>query len=244
METKEVTGDTPLMLRHPFSGEILFKVISELGENWTGDVDGEVDHGTTEYQAWSDKGWTDIKRVIRSRSRKQIYHVLTDTGYIKVSKDNVMLTNTFYHIKPAQCDVNTKLLSRYVVEFQNIYNGLDNNHAYMCGVMLGDQEYLVPPPEVINGPLEVAENFITGFTSSNTTDQSDVCLAGLYHLYKKTNKRVKLHLVDGTVTIVPAAGIQTNKIRLVEPINYMYEYIYSIETEVGRFQAGVGDIII
>ncbi len=114
-----VTGDTPIMTKDK-NNNINIITIKELGEQWKpydifkshdinsnrkykqqADFNGEV---------WTSNGWVKIKRVIRHKTVKKLYRVLTNTGCIDVTEDHSLLDTNKNIIKPMNCKIGTELL--------------------------------------------------------------------------------------------------------------------------------------
>lgn len=61
-------------------------------------------------KVWTYKGWSDVKRIIRHKTTKKIYRVITKTGLVDVTEDHSLLNNNIEIIKPKDCNIGTKLL--------------------------------------------------------------------------------------------------------------------------------------
>jgi len=59
---------------------------------------------------WTDKGWSKIKRIIRHKTTKKIYRIVTHTGLVDVTEDHSLLDINRNIIKPVDCVIGTKLL--------------------------------------------------------------------------------------------------------------------------------------
>lgn len=114
-----VTHDTPVLVRFP-SGDIGYRTIDNLTCNgkpltWQqyGPVlaDGSIKEcAMTDLYAWSDIGWTAINRVIRHKTAKDIYRVLTHTGVVDVTSDHSLLSPDGDRITPLEVHVGTELM--------------------------------------------------------------------------------------------------------------------------------------
>lgn len=247
-----VTADTPIMLKNKKTGNVLFKKIEDIGKTWIDyagfklfdkTINSNKEYSLSDYQCWSDKGWTDIKKVIRHKTRKRIYKITTGNGSVKVTEDHSLLTENYDILKPKNCKIGTALLSKFPNEFLNNYTGLDSYHSYMSGVMLSEKEYEEVPEEIINGNISCVEEFLKAYESSMEY-YSDLCIAQVYYLYKKLGYNVKVESKNGHVIVKRCSTIEDNTVKSIENMNMFYDYVYDLETELGRFQAGVGDIIV
>jgi DNA polymerase elongation subunit (family B) len=102
-----VTADTPILIKTT-SEQIDYWEIRELASYWKPYGDKEVSDCNA--YAWSDQGWTKINRVIRHRTTKNIYRVLTHTGCVDVTSDHSLLDSQAKKIRPTDVNVGTKLL--------------------------------------------------------------------------------------------------------------------------------------
>jgi len=105
-----VTEDTPLLIR--YNGLIYYRRICDLVTFTDQDQrpDGKEERNIIGYEVWSDQGWTPIKRVIRHRTTKQIYRILTHTGCVDVTEDHSMLRPNGTEVSPTDLSVGDKLL--------------------------------------------------------------------------------------------------------------------------------------
>lgn len=110
-----VTDDTPLLLK--IKNEIVIKRIDSICEKW--DTYNNKYCGHTDYEVWTDKGWTKIKKVIKHRVYKKIYRVITNTGVVDVTEDHSLLDNNSQIISPKDVSSNTILLNSFPKLFTN-----------------------------------------------------------------------------------------------------------------------------
>lgn len=77
---------------------------------------GEPDRSEKEYfipkniQIWTHCGWSNTIKVIRHKTIKKIYRIITTTGVVDVTEDHSLITNKHKIIKPSECIIGTKLL--------------------------------------------------------------------------------------------------------------------------------------
>ena len=113
-----VTGDMPVTLLNN-QGQVEIIEICNLGKLWTNysqfksDVEGLTNKEQDckiNYKVWTDKGWSNVKRVIRHKTNKKIYEVITRHSYVKVTEDHSLLDSDAKQIKPSDCKIGQKLL--------------------------------------------------------------------------------------------------------------------------------------
>lgn len=107
-----VSGDTPVLIRNE-RGEHEYKRIDAL---FSADVRNGL--GTAkeyvvpsqEISVWSDKGFTPIKHVMRHKTTKRMYRIVTHTGLVDVTEDHSLLLENGEPVKPGDVSVGTRLL--------------------------------------------------------------------------------------------------------------------------------------
>jgi DNA polymerase elongation subunit (family B) len=206
-----VTGDTPLLLLD--NNEIVIKTIETLCKEWSPyeefkPMDSnrwDKEQGSTRYKAWTSKGWSDIKRVIRHRTKKDIYRITTHAGTVDVTEDHSLLSSNGEIIKTRDAQIGTELL-----------------HSYPSFNSEGDK-----------------------FKKFNFCSKSKVHLAYLYYLHKKMGYACSVDTVDDSFLFFTNNENVDNRIKKIVKIEGNFTgYVYDLETCVGNFQAGIGEIIV
>ncbi|AYV84229.1 MAG: DNA polymerase family B elongation subunit [Hyperionvirus sp.] len=257
-----VTGDTPILLRK--DGEIEIKTIDTIGDRWESysqfkiDQDGlsEKQQAGTEYEVWSDKGWSKIKRVIRHKTNKRLYEILTHTGYVKVTEDHSLLTDQGIQIKPKDCLVGKTALLHSFPEIININNTLESirvEKAYQYGLVFAGRDESGIPNWILNGSENERKSFLEGYYVANggtgvhfdTKKQIDAM--GMYYLLRSLGYSVSLIKIDEIFKLGYIKNIMTRPPNIVSEITDLgtvNDYVYDLETESGHFHAGVGQMIV
>lgn len=142
-----VTGDTPVILRDPKTHQIYIKTIDDITNEWQEypefkmfdqTIRLEKQYGLTHYEVWCDKGWNPIKKVIRHKTNKKIYRVLTHTGVVDVTEDHSLIRSNYEKVKPKDLKVGDDLLHSFPNEFDSNINIISNDRAYIYGFFYGD----------------------------------------------------------------------------------------------------------
>ena len=106
-----VTGDTPLLLR---KNNILdIKNIQDISTKWEKNIINNKDYGVSDYEIWTEKGWTKIKKVMKHKVNKNIFRVLTHTGCVDVTEDHSLLNKDATEISPKDIKVGNELLHSF-----------------------------------------------------------------------------------------------------------------------------------
>lgn len=110
-----VTGDTPLLVADsPFSVP-RFETIESLGHYkgwgaWRKCKESQVPQEPI--YIWTERGWTQIKYIMRHRlaPEKKLYRITTRSGFVDVTSDHSLLLPDGTEVTPADVRVGTKLL--------------------------------------------------------------------------------------------------------------------------------------
>jgi len=124
-----VSADTPLLVRRRRrrSGEVDYVTADRLASfascgrarslEWSsygGDKQaialGTADDGDGEIDVWTERGWTQIRRIIRHYTHKRMYRVQTPLGCVDVTEDHSLLDNHANKVKPGDVRVGSPLL--------------------------------------------------------------------------------------------------------------------------------------
>ncbi len=101
-----VTHDTPILCKQ--NNIIQYLTIDQMGNNWI--IYGDKESSICNYEAWTEKGWTKIHKVIRHYTNKDIYHIETESGSVDVTSDHSLLDEYAEKIKPVDVTIGTVLL--------------------------------------------------------------------------------------------------------------------------------------
>lgn len=117
-----VTGDTPLLIKYP-SGIVDIRTIETLCDQWD-NYRALAKNGDTKQQGfifakvWANGNWADIKRVIRHKTKKQIYRVNTFSGCVDVTEDHSLIGVNGQKICPGELEEGvTELKHSFPTEF-------------------------------------------------------------------------------------------------------------------------------
>lgn len=280
-----VTGDTPLLLKR--NGLIHIETIQSIfDESKKVEYPGlkmfdttirlEKEYSLSEYQVWSDIGWVDIKKVIRHKTDKKIYDILTDNGFVKVTEDHSLITENGEYIKPSECNLETRLLSNYPVQFDSSTKPISKDEAYIYGFYYGDcyteyNDYVHKfydsdrnkkiIAEILNSDIHVIKSFLEGYLSGEDKDnekiedigfiecKGQICASGLFFLMRKLGYNVSIETREDKDNIFRLTFTNESQIKVCNQIKKIKviennDYVYDIETSIGRFQAGIGNIIV
>lgn len=233
-----VTGDTPIILRHKTTCNILTKRIMDLSNEWTQyDEFKPYDSYTSnrrekqqsvneEYDVWTKNGWHSINRVIRHKCNKKIYRVVTHNSVVDVTEDHSLLDMNGDKIKPGDCQIGTALLENTLscsvdkvqLTFDKVNNFIHTDmtkqeqQAFIYGFFMGDGSC---------GKYETKGN--TKYSWALNNANYPVCERLVYFLENIYDKRFKILDTissSGVYKIVPSCG---NIKSFVEEYSCLYD---------------------
>lgn len=134
-----VTSYTPVTLK--INNQIEIRSIEELGYDmkWIKCLDSDKEYVELQnVYSWTDKGWTEIKRVIRHTlaSHKKIIRVLTHTGSVDVTDDHSLLKPDGSEISPKDLNIGDSLLHYEIPQFNSSEGNIDE--LRIMGFFMGD----------------------------------------------------------------------------------------------------------
>ena len=130
-----VTGDTPVLIR---DGEIIkYMEIQDLVKEYKIQDNGK-EVADTPLEVWSDSGWTKIQKVIRHKTSKKIFRVLTHTGVIDCTEDHSLLNPKKERVKPGELKVGDELLHHPLPTISQEIDKITKEEAFVWGMFVGD----------------------------------------------------------------------------------------------------------
>ena len=133
-----VTGDTPILCR--IDGKIYYKTIDDIPHlGWRKYRDEKEDAITKDIEVWTEKGFTKIKNIIRHKTTKKIYRVLTHTGVVDVTEDHGLLDKNANKISPKEIQIGSELLiSDLPIDIKYDFEGINKELAFVMGLFYAD----------------------------------------------------------------------------------------------------------
>ncbi len=133
-----VMPDTPLLIRK--DGWVRTCRIDELVVDSYKIRDDGKEIGYINAEVWTEDGFTPINQIVRHKTNKDIYRVLTHTGLVDVTEDHSLLLETKEMIRPTEVSIGTKLLHGDSLQaFTNLNDGMITlNEAKVMGFFFGD----------------------------------------------------------------------------------------------------------
>lgn len=170
-EGDSVCSDTPLTLRNSI-GQIVIKNIEDLTSEFQ--IENGKEYGKCDYEVWTDNGWTKIRHIMRHKTSKQIYRVLTHTGCVDVTEDHSLLNEYGAKISPSGCKIGDKLLHNFPlfeenrIEIPENYRNLDVRDLWKYASQLKIRYYQNMHKDKL---IDLLENYI----NKDTFRFKDIC---------------------------------------------------------------------
>lgn len=219
-----VSYDTPILLKH--NNKIFIKTIENIyNPNKTIkypffnffsclNLSNDKEYSLTDYQVWTDSGWCNIKKVIRHKTSKNMYRINTLCGCVDVTEDHSLLDINLNKLKPTQLDNTIQLL-----------------HSFPNYIRIPDYD----------------NTLITDLETHSKDKFKDKFQAQQVYYNLKTCGIQKNIVYDNGYyyfTNQVFNGDYNNYILSITPLGKTEHYVYDLETDFGRFQAGIGELIV
>jgi DNA polymerase elongation subunit (family B) len=212
-----------------------------------------------EIKVWcgDEKGWQNLKRIIRHNVHKKIYRVATRNGTVDVTEDHSLLKSNGEEIKAGKANLGDELLTGFPSIDDTNFNFITAEEAKKIGEDLAERsDCNIFPVEILNSTTLHKIAFLEGY--GNTKSQNKVICQGLYYIYKSISDAVGLEDISGGYYIFEPSVQDTPRehipiftppsndcaIRKIDLLSDKKQKVYDLETECGRFQAGIGEIIV
>jgi len=226
-----VTGETPVLVQNP-QGKINIIPIQDLAPQ-----DGtEMSTRHKNYlnlppgwRVWTEKGWTQIVRVMRHRVNKKLYRVTTPKGSVTVTEDHSLILRDGNVVTPARANL-----------------GIDLLHSFPDTAASHEEpEWLASFQEQLTATKD-------SFAQDGLFCGDPLTAARFYYAAKRLGWDVMVvvdpeEMGDHTYSLRPFSAAPDRAFSV-----YCYEettpsegaLVYDLTTENHHFQAGVGEIIV
>lgn len=176
------------------------------------------------FEVWTDQGWSKIVRVIKHKTDKKIYRVVSSAGIVDATEDHSLLHRTpdgeIVPIKPT---------------YENMEEPIELLSSY-------------PEPD----DFEVSEDlshdsfYNPDIEEFEVSDKFHIRAAYTYHWLKKLglNPGIEYDAKKKVFNIIKNYPMKSRGFSSTLLIKNQMNTVYDLETEVGRFHAGVGSLIV
>jgi DNA polymerase elongation subunit (family B) len=233
-----VTGETPVLIRkNNNSRHIEWSAIENIYDSWknySGHQDKEVIMAVDfpeDLEVWSDKGFTKVKRIIRHKTKKEIFEIKTQSGLIRCTSDHSLLKENGRAIKPTEICVGQTLLHNDLPVLSQI-DYLDNDDISDIASRFLTERVL---DETIMNADNYSKKYFLDIIAKNKKFyfEYDLESAKFYHLVSSF-----------ALSQVPGHKSNLKKIVSIKSLGIMNDYVYDFETANHHFSAGVGRLVV
>lgn len=183
-------------------------------------------HSGDDLYTWTHEGWQKIVRVIRHKTQKRIYRITTGCSIVDVTEDHSLLTANMDLLKPGSLTIGQILCHLPYDSKDAIFKTDFLKHAFEFDVF---QKKIA-----CEGQYEAQVAFIYFSFLGLECDTIDQ-IGETYTLHFSSRQKNDAMSSSGAI----------NQVRKIELLKHCYEdFVYDIETEVGTFQAGIGNMIV
>jgi DNA polymerase elongation subunit (family B) len=137
-DTDSVRSHTPILIRHE-NGVVEYIQIKDLISlpKSTGEQE-YFDLTQTKYEVWTEKGWTKMKYLMRHKTTKKLFRIVTHTGIVDVTEDHSLLNKNGQEITPNEVSVGSSLLHNNLPNEQYYDPDMDEEKAWAFGFFMAE----------------------------------------------------------------------------------------------------------
>ena len=126
---------TPILIKQ--NEKVNYIQIRDLCKEFYTREDGKEEQVINDIEIWSDQGWTKIKRVIRHKTEKQMFRILTHTGLVDATEDHSLINSEGIEISPKDVSIGQKLLHKDLPSFE-IQTNISEELAWVYGFFFAE----------------------------------------------------------------------------------------------------------
>ena len=133
-----VTEDTPILCK--INNKVCYRTIDNIPHlGWNIYKNDKEMALLDNIQVWTENGFTKIKKIIRHKTDKDIYRVLTHTGLVDVTEDHGLLDIFSNKISPKELIINkSKLLTHNLPKCDELCFDITVDLAFVFGLFFAD----------------------------------------------------------------------------------------------------------
>lgn len=219
-----------------------------------------LDLHSDDIYTWTHKGWQRVKRVIRHKTKKRVYRITTGASVVDVTEDHSLLSNMLIPIKPETLTIGTEL-KHMPYDTNNAKFETDFiKHAFQFDVyqrrLTCESQYEAQIAFVYFAFLgshcfkiqETGGKFTLHLSRERNVEHSKqpsqrAAYREIQELRSASTPNQKTISHEALTRLRDASTMY--QVKKLELLLQCYDgYVYDIETKVGTFQAGIGDLIL
>ena len=236
-----VSPDTPLLLRR--NGVVTVMTIDKLSSVYIIRSDGkEIAH--PQFEVWTEDGFTEIEQLVRHKTNKKMYRVITGNGIVDATEDHSLLHENKTMLKPGDLLYGTPLLHGDCGKSleTTIFPSYNVEDAEDMGRNLIDRV----PTSILNAPIEYAESYILGAFGNSTKlhiPSKALCME-IYLLCRRIGLNIKLYATNDNYIIELGKFRNPECVRNIIYLGRTNDYVYDLTTSSHHFHVGPGDMVV
>ena len=257
-----VTGDTTVILRD--SQGVRTCRIDNISGDYENRNDGKEYSEISDLEVWTDDGYTKLERVIRHKTEKKLYRVMTSTGIVDVTEDHSLLLPDGTKISPNEITEGLEILHkdvsgcitdvwRYDTEDCPSIDGAIN----LAKILRTDSNQIIPKA-ILNASINITEAFFKEFLDmdiplskvKNFTARNKQSASGVFILARRLGLAVTIKAVLKNNFIQMAIGGKYSnykesktKVKSIEYLGTTDDYVYDLTTCNHHFSVCPGNIV-
>ena len=215
---------TPILFQK--DGDMIYCEIQDLVDKKLYKRSGDKEIAKTDgIKIWSDAGWTKVKHIIRHKTNKQMYRVMTHCALVDVTEDHSLLDDKANKIKPDDCSDKCLLTKE-----------LPKNHFIN---LFTSKNEIYKSRDQIDLAMICQDLSTKGIEYSVLCDESSITI-------DTTRCDDMLHsvMIDTSDATNHDQRKQQNKVKKIIMLPPTNDYVYDIETENHHFSAGIGNLVV
>lgn len=137
-----VANYTPILVK--IDGQIKYLEIGNLvnDDKFIRCDDGKefYEINTNPIQIWSDNGWINVKNIVRHKTTKRMYRVITHNAIVDTTEDHSLLNDKLEPIKPEMCNNQTLLTRDHPIDeiVVPLENSITKEMAWVIGLFVAE----------------------------------------------------------------------------------------------------------
>ena len=185
----------------------------------------QIIFNSDKYRIMSCNGWTNIKRLIRHYTTKQLFQVFTTSGSIIVTEDHSLLLNNKSEIKPSQLMVNEHILANIDNIFEISENLVFQKEEWNCSYSQ-QNEYVIFQENIEQKYISyIYFSYLSKFPNA------------IFSFFWKDNT-----LVYG-IDLYNRQKKEKGLVLKIENLGETTDFVYDVETFDGTFHAGISLLV-
>jgi DNA polymerase elongation subunit (family B) len=239
-----VTGDTPLLLRR--NGVPFISRIDNIVPEFYAYGEKEISP-CEDLEVWNDSGFTKIRNVIRHKTDKQMFRIITGSGIVDVTEDHSLLLESGEKISPKDVQIGTRLLHNTTSVAFKVCSSV-NATGYWMEMFMKENKL---PSSILSASIPILQSFWDELKNMGG-DSGTIFLKGkevttticaiadrLGIIYN-----IDVGIFEGEYCVFYRDVSVDTRVRKIIPLGPCNDYVYDLTTKNSHFHVGPGHLIV